>query len=136
MTEIPKTLDWVKARFDCSLPSVFLALEEAAKSDVASITPRVTAATFSVERVTDQKFMVSKAWTAGGIQQGDAIVFELLPSRGIQVTRSHAQRPLFFAKPALQPDGACKLEIDGDTNAAPLELWQVSRRALEDLFFS
>lgn len=132
---VPTHLDWVKARLDCSLPSIFLTLAEVVKSDVASATARIPGATFTVEHATEHKLIVNKAWTAAGYPQGDAVTFELQPTRGIRVTRAHADRPLFFAKPALQPDGVCKLEIEGDVPATPLALWQVSRRALERLFF-
>jgi len=39
---------------------------------------------------------------------------------------------LFEAKASLGFEGRCRYEVEGQ----PLELWQVSRKALEDLFFA
>ena len=44
---------------------------------------------------------------------------------------SHERSPMFKAVARLQDDGRCRLEVDG----APVHVWQVSKRALEGLFF-
>lgn len=136
MSEVPTRLDWVAARAECSLPAIFLALAEVVQSDVESISRRVPTSTarFVFSRPTDLKLLVAKTWDAGGVPDGDGIVFELVPDRVIRVRTSRGSQDLFACQPALQPDGACKLTVDGE-RGAPLELWEVSRRALERLFF-
>jgi hypothetical protein len=65
---------------------------------------------------------------------GSGVMFKRTES-GIVVdmeTKGKPGRVLFEARAALGFEGRCRYEIDGQ----PLELWQISRRALEDLFFS
>jgi hypothetical protein len=131
--QIPKAFDWVNARFDCSLPCTFRLLADVVDSDVKAIQARVADATFTINRPTDSdKFIVSKTWNTAGFPSGESIAFELL-RRGISVKDVRTGKQLFFAVPELTEAGDCKLHIEGEPNL--LELWQVSRKALEALFF-
>jgi hypothetical protein len=60
------------------------------------------------------------------------IVFERIATGVVVRESSQRATTLFVAKLSLAADGRCRYEVDGTA----LELWQVSRRALEDLFFS
>ena len=83
-------------------------------------------------RISDNKFMVIRVREPGIAEY--SVVFEMTPS-GITVKAGgHETRPSFKAKPVLLRLGECQLEIEGE-ESEPLELWQVSRRALENLFF-
>ena len=80
------------------------------------------------------KIIVLRERDLGGFNESMAIVFELLPDK-IAVTERRGpgftEGALFCAAPGLNQEGECLLEIDGQ----PLKLWQVSRKALENLFF-
>lgn len=138
MDEIPKVFDWVKARSECSLRHVFLQLAEVVDSDVKSIVRQssreqgISRAKFTLDRVSEDKFIVVKTWNDFGAEQGESVVFELI-KQGIAAKLGRAGKQLFVARPALTKTGDCKLRIEGEPE--PLELWQVSQKALEDLFF-
>jgi hypothetical protein len=127
---VPKTLDWVKARTECSIERLFLLLIEVLRADVQSIQARSQGSTkYTLDVPTDSSAAVIKEEDMGGIRDRDGVVFRRTTS-GI-VARTAKNEVLFTAKPSLAINGDCRLEIDGQ----PLELWQVSRRALEPLFF-
>jgi hypothetical protein len=132
MENVPKTLDWVKARAECSLEHLFMLLREVVDSDVKAMQARKAdhRRDFSLGDPNQSKFVVSKA--AEGEQPFRGVIFERA-SQGIRVmsaTRTGFEE-MFVAKPSLDVAGSCRLEVGGQ----PLELWQVSRKALEDLFF-
>ncbi len=130
--EIPKELDWVAARAACSVDALFESLAQIIESDVSAIRKvdarsiyrfrhPATSLNVSVTRETDQAVFVRA-------------VILTRDRRSITVTTrmpGDEFHPLFVAMPRLDETGACRLEIDGN----PMELWQVSRRALEELFF-
>jgi hypothetical protein len=115
--------NWVKARSACSLKSVFLLLAEIVDSDVKAANELPEGRRFSLERQ-DRKLIVIRE----SRESPAAIVFELSAT---EIRVREAEKTLFVARPSLERDGKCRLEVDGD----PLELWQVSRKALEELFF-
>jgi hypothetical protein len=130
--DIPKSFNWVKARSECSLREVFLCLAEVIESDVKAFNelPNVDAK-ISVNRATDEKIVVVKTWKHGGVARN--IVFDLT-DKGIAAKSGGAnEKRLFLARPSLLQSGECKLEVEGISE--PLELWQVSRKGLEELFF-
>jgi hypothetical protein len=53
-----------------------------------------------------------------------------MENTGINVT--FEDKSTFTANPSLDDNGQCQLEVEG----AKLSIWQVSRRALENLFFA
>jgi len=124
--------NWVGARKACSLPVMFLTLKELVQRDIGEIQG------YARERFEMKShpngFIVTKSWDAGGVQSGEATVFELLPNgAGIRVKDSGTERELFIATPELDRNGVCRLRVAGERDA--LELWQVSRKALETFFF-
>lgn len=129
----PETFDWVRARAACSLERIFLVLSETAAGDVRAANElRPSRARFEHKSL-DRKFLVIRQEDAGGVTQAASVVFEL-QENGIAVRRitpARAPEPIFTAKPSLTPEGECLLEV----GRQQLRPWQVSRLALEDLFF-
>ncbi len=131
METVPKTLDWVKARAECSLEHLFSLLIEVLDSDVKSMRAHAPDGTqLSLNVLTASKVSISKVQPDRGFSKAGKVVFDRT-SLGINVG-SDRNDLMFTAKPSLDATGSCRLEIDGQ----PMELWQVSRKALEDLFFS
>jgi hypothetical protein len=127
--DIPKNFDWVKARSKCSLEEVFVNLGEVVDSDVKT-TNSLSHKTgeFAINRPNGKIVVVKTQQTSAK----KSIVFELT-NQGVCVKEGLGGKHLFLGKPSLIPSGDCKLQVDGEQE--PLELWQFSRRALEDLFF-
>lgn len=121
-------LDWVSARFYCSLQAVFETLAEVIKTD-AEVASKLFAPdrTFKVT-VQPQKIIVVRAEREAGTPS--SIVLEL-SALGITVKKGRSGEPVFDARPVMNEEAECMLEVDD----RPLKLWQVSRKALEDLFF-
>lgn len=122
--------NWVVARSRCSLEGVFAILAEALDDDVKAVNALPGRAITFRLTVQPRKLIVAR-------DDSRNIVFEL-SSTEIVVRHglstpfgSGTPKPLFSARPHLGEDGECMLEVDG----RPLELWQVQRKALEDLFF-
>jgi hypothetical protein len=135
MDKAPEVFDWVTARAECSAPQMFLLLIERVESDVKAMQARLDSGyQITVNKVADDKFIVSKRHNEGGFAfGGHAVVVERTTSGIVaQLTNSQGtKQPFFSAKVLLGPDGRCRYEVSGEA----LELWQVSRMALEDLFF-
>ena len=91
---------------------------------------------FDMRTLTEDKFIVSRVRDLGGIPESASVVFEL--NRLFIDVRQNADKVIFSARPIMNPDGECLLDT-GDRDAmgeSHLRTeWQVSRRALEDLFF-
>jgi len=119
---ISSDFNWVKARSKCSVASVFALLAEVVDSDVKAANELPGNARFRFNKY-DRKLIVLPV-----TEFPVPIVFELA---GAVINISKEETALFTARPSLMTDGKCRLEVDGET----LELWQVSRKALEALFF-
>jgi hypothetical protein len=135
MDKAPEVFDWVTARAGCSAPQMFILLTERPESDVRAMQVRLGSGyQIKVNKVSDDKFIVSKLHNEGGFAfGGHAVVVERTTS-GIVAQLTNSQRtkqPFFAAQASLGPDGRCRYEVSGEE----MELWQVSRKALEDLFF-
>jgi hypothetical protein len=123
--------NWVTARQSCSLAQVFKTLEEVLDSDVkAAQGLGILGVEFKIITDATNKIVVGRSQNCGGLVTGNAVVFELTPTE-IRVKDSRTEQHLFSARPNLNIAGECLLEIDGQ----PYQFWQVSRKALEDLFF-
>ena len=136
---IPKTCNWVEARAKCSIDQIFIALREVVDSDVKTMqsiasTTRAAVDDVSMSLATDTKFIVTGRRDPGGVFDGNSVVFERAIGR-IVVKDGRSQGTMFDVQPALCIDGECRLELVGG-NGDALELWQVSRKALENLFFN
>ena len=135
--QVPEVFDWVAARGQCSSPQMFLLLTERVKSDVALMKARLqnTNQTLTYTQVSDDAVVVAKERHEGGYMFGGRnVMLKRIPA-GVQVdakASEGAEERMFVALVILSSDGRCRYEIDRE----PMELWQVSKRALENLFFS
>src|SRR5262245_26445116 len=131
METVPKTLNWVKARAECSMAHLFMLLCETVDSDVKVAQSYDSLGQLFTNRPNESKLIVGKK-SRDGMPLG-GVVFEMTRTT-ITAWKSTNQGPqeLFTAAPSFDAAGACRLRIGNET----LELWQVSRRALEELFFS
>ena len=127
-------MDWVKARAACSLKGVFQLLSEVVDSDVkaANALDRKDIK-FTLNRGITGKLIVVRERDLGGFGESAGIVFELLPSKITIAGAGLGDKPLHTMTPYLNEEGECLLEVEG--RPQPLRLWQVSRIALDDLFF-
>lgn len=133
-SEDAESFDWVKARAACSMESVFRMLAEVVHSDVKSANRLDRArAGFTINEPARDKVIVARQRDMHGVVEEACIVFELM-SGEIKVRQMLPERrDLFSARPILNSEGMCLLEITGERELQ--RLWQVSRRALDDLFF-
>jgi hypothetical protein len=122
--------DWVKLRAGCSLENAFRLLADRVQFDVNSMNKVSPATTFTLTTEDERLFVAKTRDVNAGSSHG--VVFKLL-GEGIRADRvvPPIEEPLFLATSALTTAGECKLHIDGE----PFELWQVSRKALDSLFF-
>lgn len=129
--------NWVKARADCNLDLSFRALRSVVKRDVQianeipALTQQGTKFVFHTEAQGHYP-MFGVRRLMGGQSTGQAN-FEQLPHQ-ITVDFGSGSSRDALAVTALWDDEecACRLMVDG----VPCEVWEVSRRALEWLFFS
>jgi hypothetical protein len=133
---VPAVFDWVTARSKCSLKALFRLLVEVVESDTAvargGLVPH--AVEVKVNRLTEQKILVSVLRTVSGFAESSGVMLELQSSDLVVTAVSPggaSDKALFTGSARLWPDGQCRFEVNGH----PLELWQVSQRALEHLFF-
>ena len=121
--------DWVRARAACSLDVLFQQLRVAADRDVDSMNAVLKAADRTIvcelAEVGD-RFLVTISGNAFPMRIAEFARTET--SIAVSVEKGKKK---FVAVPTLNPDGVCKLTV----NNQELELWQVCRMALEDLFF-
>ena len=120
--------DWVTARHNCSIVSVFKSLEVAAEENVRtrnSLKSQNDHFRFTFQPQQSESFFVQRQ-TSNSILY---IVFNLRDSF-ISVCNKSGKE-LFRAIPTLNNDRECRLKVNGEE----LEIWQVLRKALESLFF-
>ena len=136
MKQVPEVFDWVTARVECSVGRMFVLLTERVESDVTLMQAHVDKARrrLTFNRVADARFIVAVEQIDGNhVFGGRGVMFKRTNS-GIVVDMKVSNKPdqvLFEAKAALSVEGKCHYEVAGQS----LELWQVSRKALEDLLF-
>jgi|SRR5688572_8790321 len=132
-TKAPKALDWVKARAECSIDYLFIALTAVVNADTEAAAARSgDYLQFEVKRVTTDGFMVSRTFSDGGLFQSEVIAFERKHDHVLVEKRTRdGSTKLFIATPHVDIQGECKFEVNG----APMEPWQVSKKALETFFF-
>ena len=118
--------NWVKARAACSLEVLFRQLQVAVERDVdiANALNVGSGAKFAVS-IHGDRFVVTRQQEDEGVS---AVKVVLGKTRLVVTTDAGIK---FEATPVLNVEGACKLVV----NDSELDLWQVCRRALEDLFF-
>ncbi len=125
----PDDFDWVTARWKCSLEMAFQILSEIVDTNVKKINERPHPSATFERRLLNQKLIVIRKRE----DEISTVVFEL-SYPAIQVKRvspAGAETFLFSTTPSLTEDGDCILEVEGQ----PLKFWQITKRALYDLFF-
>lgn len=129
MTESAHQFDWVKARADCSLLCVFNELRLGVEEDIKTMNAMPPLTEYPVPQfdlranTMGDHFLVFRTDNAGM-----RVTFNCERGR-IAVTKG--EKP-FAITLTLNNEGRCKLRVDG---GEPLELWQVRRMMLEELFF-
>ena len=115
--------DWVTERQKCSLVSVFESLKMQLKQDVAIRQNQLHPG---------YGFCFDEGHSYAVVRlEGDknaTVRFEV--GRSIVCTYDGTQ--VFTAAPTLSDDGKCRLKVNGKE----LDLWQISKLALEDMFFN
>jgi len=133
--EIPKTCNWVNRRAKCSAEQLFLLLVEVLDADAKDMQEMTNdkQLKFGVAKPAPSKAVVSRLRDfGGGMTDGDAVVFERTRTGTITATKQPKNERIFEALPWLDDDGECRLRI----GMKSFYLWQISRLALEELFFS
>ena len=121
--------DWVRARSDCTLDTVFERLAEAVREDLekhAALNPGL-AQCQKFEACGDEKFFVERT-------RVHRVVFEKT-QRCIQIGKwlvDGKHVPLMKLTVRLNDEGHCVLV---DKERGELQPWQVRRKALEETFF-
>jgi hypothetical protein len=130
---IPKTRQWVTDLSNCSQEGAFLVLCEVIDSDVKEVNGlQRHDVSFECTRPAAGKLIVIR--TRSGIAPGTAsVVFELNRKEITATARDSAGAAdlILSVTPNLNEEGDCTFN-DGERN---LYAWQVSRKALEALFF-
>jgi hypothetical protein len=139
MMEIPETFDWVPARAKCSAAEMFALLVMRIESDVTVRQDQLknTNYVFSVKKIAADSVVVARQYIERGVSfRGRNVMFKRTPMGmavdALVVDQETSPRPMFTASVSLGPEGRCRYVVDGQ----PLELWQVSQKALDGLFFN
>ncbi len=127
MDKVPSVFDWVNARNACSTRAVFDSLKHGATGDVKIINSLRGNTLFAVE--TDPSGDLFSVVSQESSPQR-TVNFSLADTEIAIKTSSGAS---FRVTLALNDLGECKVKIKGRDEE--LELWQVLRIALEELFF-
>ena len=120
--------NWVKARRDSTIPAIFEALRERVKADVEEFNSSEGADHRCVFGEIDSAFSVLLAGSG-------SVRFQENPDRITVSSESERSEPavtVFSVKPRWDDEAdTCHLMLGG----SPLELWQISKKALSPLFF-
>ena len=127
---IPSSCNWVEARQNCKIEKLFENLKEVVEKDVEQFNT-------DEQRATDWDFASrdGEFWVRSP-KLGQSIAFER--ESGFISIKSRNRNGLdgkvsLTVRARVIEDGSCKAFLDDEIT--PMELWQVSRRALENHFF-
>ena len=120
-------IDWVTIRSRCSLAPVFETLKLQLAGDVDKRNSQVGDNLYTL--VVNEGRMSVVFQPEPGATFGQSVVFVLTRS-AIEIVDTNGQLK-FKATPTINNDGECRLKINGKE----MELWQVRKLALEDIFF-
>ena len=128
--------NWVKARADCNLDLSFQALRSVVERDVrearntAALTQCGTQFEFQAEaQGILPMFTVRRI--VGNRTQGQAIFTQEAHAITVDFGSGSSESSFEVTAEWDEKECACRLSVDND----PCEIWQISRRALEWLFF-
>jgi hypothetical protein len=138
MQPLPPDFDWIAARTKCSIGRIFEVLATVGEQDVKRAKAMLAetkrnSVGFHFERQGDIVLVIKERRNVTGSEARTVIRFSLQATE-IEVDIKDAakqQANLFTIKPSLNPEGTRKVVVNGQE----LDNWQVSRLALEDLFF-
>jgi hypothetical protein len=139
MTDAVENVNWVEARHECSAQSAMIRLLHVVEADVSQMQSfgqlRRPFHGLRCDRTTGNGFLVHVVWDLGGVFESEGVAFEL---DGDLIRVRHRRevptdRILFSVRPTVSADGKCRLEHT-DTGQL-MEFWQVSKAALEPMFF-
>ena len=124
----PKSLDWVTARFKCSVAAAFIKLREAARHDTETRNKLSETSRFEFARDNDTGFTITRC------APHDACVRF---SRGqkpprIEITGYGIPVDLEI-RTKLNTSGECELVLTNDDT--PIPEWRILNKALDALFF-
>ena len=119
--------NWVKARSECSLKRAFQTLWEVVDSDVKTANALGFQAVGFHADFQHKKIIVTREENDDEVRR---VVFEL--SSAAIIVREGQSKEMFSAKPRLSEAGECMFQV----GESLYKLWQISQRALEDLFFA
>jgi len=119
-------LDWVTARHQCSLDSIFNQLATQVQADVET---RKALSSGTPLRCDVENHVISVI-LEGIPGMADSVHFCKTES-GIEVWDKN-RKHMFVGTPTLNDEGECRLKVKGEEK----ELWQFRKMALEDLFFT
>lgn len=123
----------------CSVKHMFMLLVERLDYDRTQMQERVDSSIKLVlNRISEKTVYVGRTRDIGGFKESQSVKFERTDG-GVSIEKVSAtgERTTFFkVTPALSPDdGRCRFSIIDGGQGSALELWQVSHKALEGLFF-
>jgi len=138
---IPSRLDWVEKRTRCSLRALFADLSSTVKSDIESALRHQSSLRSAPLKLTadafEHRLVVTAIWDLGNGAEEEAVVFRCVDNEDVidveYLTERNGKVPqrMFTATRRLSEDGRCVLAVGGQA----LELWQISRMALEEFLF-
>lgn len=129
-SNIPTNFKWVKARANCSLFEVFKRLRNGVGEDVEerNSIPHSDSINWHVGAETGKAFSVFREEQTYKGPQAISVDFVLSDN---EITVSDGEHIFLRGAVTLNNEGECKLKV----GAEELELWQVRRIALEQIFF-
>jgi len=126
--DFPSEFNWVRECSKCSLSGAMFNLRETVDNDIKAFSGLSTNRQFEILDKGPQKFIVRHKDGTHDFPQ--AIVFET-DSINNRISIRAGTAIVLAVKPEIGPDGECLLKVDGKY----LRFWQVSKEALESLFF-
>lgn len=132
MTEAGPKFDWVTARAKCSVVGMFAVLKAEAKANMLTRNEILDdSGDRDRFRFKDRRPNGFTIWDSWG-QKRRAVDFDVEGERiRIVSTVDDAPMPVLLLAVTLTDDGVCRFRL-GDSD---LEVWQILKRALEELFF-
>jgi hypothetical protein len=131
LPHVPDEIDWVKLRLDSTPAAAFARLQAMVQQDVNTLNSDTgIRVSYELKGAGAETFIVSKQ---SGADWLGSVLFDLT-REGIDVRKSEGRHPelLFEVVPFLTPEGTVRFRVGSEV----LTAWQLTRKALEPLFFA
>ena len=129
-SDIPRIFDWVTARKKCTVRELFDLLRKTVESDVIIANKGRSSQLFKFTPICLMEFAVVLNHDSGiGTIRG--VIFKLKASKITVVDSTPPHKESLSVRAYLLDGGDCTFAVD----EKPLQPWQVSRLALEDVIF-